>query len=107
VLDRVDGDRELLSELAELFLQDCANQLSAVKDAVTTGDPETLERAAHRLKGSVGDLGAKPAVEAVLTLETMGSDGDLTNAAQAYADLEARIEELMHALTEFVTVEKT
>ena len=95
-LDEVDGDEELLGELAQIFLEDSTRLLSAVQSAAAAGDAGQLMRAAHALKGSVANFGARRAVEAALRLESMGKDGDVSEAAPVVKELEV----LMIALTD-------
>jgi CheY-like chemotaxis protein/HPt (histidine-containing phosphotransfer) domain-containing protein len=99
VLDRVDGDLELLCELVELFCDSTPKQLSAIRDAVASGDSEALARAAHALKGAVGNFVPNGGVfEMTLKLEMMGRDGDLVHAEAARIALEKEIERLQSAL---------
>mgnify|MGYP001224698022 CR=1 FL=1 len=72
--------------------------LSAIREAIAQGDDEALARAAHRLKGSVGNFGARRAVEAALRLEDMGREGDLSGAEEGYQMLETGIEHFIEAL---------
>jgi CheY-like chemotaxis protein/HPt (histidine-containing phosphotransfer) domain-containing protein len=108
ILARVDGDLELLRELVELFLRDHPRRLDEIREAVAQGLTVDLERAAHALKGSVGNFGAKDAVEAARRLETMGRDDELSSsggqarAEQAYAQLEAELTRLESALLTLV-----
>jgi signal transduction histidine kinase/DNA-binding response OmpR family regulator len=97
-LARVDGDANLLGELAGLFLADSARLLSAVEEAVARGDAKALERAAHALKSSVGNFAAHAAFQAAARLEMLGRQGDLAEAQEAYAALEQEIERLRPAL---------
>ncbi len=53
------GDDEFLAELIDLFLDDTPGQLEALRKAVRAGDAESAASAAHRLKGSSGNLGAE------------------------------------------------
>jgi HPt (histidine-containing phosphotransfer) domain-containing protein len=102
-LDRVDGDRELLGELANLFLADAAAMLQAVRTAVASNDAGALNRAAHRLKGSVMTFAASAAADAALVLELQGRDKQLDGAAEATRRLETEIERLIVALTPLVS----
>jgi HPt (histidine-containing phosphotransfer) domain-containing protein len=54
-----DGDPELLMDLIQMFLDDGPCKVAAVTEGVATGDFDKAERAAHSLKGSSGNLGAK------------------------------------------------
>jgi PAS domain S-box-containing protein len=91
VLARLDGDEELLAELAGLFIQESPKLLSAVQQALERDDAQGLERAAHALKGSVSNFAIPTAVKAAQTLETMGHEGNLAAADTAYAVLQEEI----------------
>ncbi len=54
-----DGDPELLMDLIQMFLEDGPSKVAAVSEGVSAGDFEKAERAAHSLKGSSGNLGAR------------------------------------------------
>jgi signal transduction histidine kinase/DNA-binding response OmpR family regulator len=97
----LEGDRDLLSELALLFLNDLPQQMEAIHRAVDNKQNHDLERLAHRLKGSVGNFAAKPAVEAALRLEEIAHQGDLEQAPQALDVLEYEIQRLRGALEEW------
>ncbi|HEX8881466.1 MAG TPA: response regulator [Candidatus Acidoferrum sp.] len=98
LLAGVDGNRRLLREIVRLFLADCPQHLTKIKEAVRHGDAVALGRAAHALKGSVGNFGAKNAFAAAERLETIGSTGDLAAASDACATLESELALLTEAL---------
>jgi CheY-like chemotaxis protein/HPt (histidine-containing phosphotransfer) domain-containing protein len=102
VLTRVDGDLELLRNIVELFLDEAPKLLWEIGDAVTRRDREALERAAHTLKGSVGNFHASTVVEAALRLETMGREGNFVGAQEALAALESETARLKPALITLV-----
>jgi HPt (histidine-containing phosphotransfer) domain-containing protein len=97
-LARVDGDRELLKEMAELFLEEFPRFLSDIQTALSNNDPQTLTYAAHTLKGSVGNFAAAETVEAARQLEQIGRHGDLSEAAAVLVRLEDALEHLRPAL---------
>ncbi len=76
-MSRVGGDAELLKELGVLFLEEYPRLLAQLRDARQQGEAVQLERAAHALKGSVANFGAKDAVEIAAQIEQSGSRGDL------------------------------
>jgi HPt (histidine-containing phosphotransfer) domain-containing protein len=90
-LFRVDGDMELLRELAGLFLENCPAQLAGIQVAIAQNDSRSLERAAHDIKSSVGVFCAKLAFEAALKLEIMGRKNDLAGVKEVYTTLEKEI----------------
>jgi two-component system sensor histidine kinase/response regulator len=102
VLKRVDGDRELLAEIAGLFFEDTPRLLSEVRNAITCADGEALERSAHTLKGSVGNFGARSAFDAAFNLEQMGRNGDFARADQVFGQLEHQISLLVPALENLI-----
>jgi HPt (histidine-containing phosphotransfer) domain-containing protein len=54
-----DGDPELLLDLIQMFLDDGHVKVQAVAEGLANGDFDKAERAAHSLKGSSGNLGAR------------------------------------------------
>ncbi len=104
-LDRVDGDRDLLGEIANIFLVDVAEMVQAVHAAVGANDATALNRAAHRLKGSVVTFAAGPAADAALVLELKGRDAQMDGAADAARRLEKEVDRLIVALTPLVNQE--
>ena len=97
-LDRVGGDKDLLEEIAQLFLESSPGMLMEIQAAVAAKDPKGLEQAAHALKGSIGNFGAHLAFQAAFRLEKLGRTGKLSGAEQAYRTLEAEMEKLRPAL---------
>ncbi len=100
LLAHVEGDKELLMEMVELFLQDSPRLIGAIREAAARGDAKSLERSAHTLKGSVSNFCASAAAAAALRLEQMGREGDLAQAAEGCAALEKEIARLKALLAE-------
>ena len=98
LMDRIDGDMELLAELAELFRRDLPTQLSNIHEAVGQGDCATMRGIAHGLKGALGNLSAKAAARLAASLEEMGKQGDLTYAEPTVALLEIELAKVDQAL---------
>jgi HPt (histidine-containing phosphotransfer) domain-containing protein len=101
-LARMDGDRELLGELIQIFLEDYPRLLDEIGSAIHHEDGKRLERAAHSLKGSVGNFGAKTTLEKSLQLENMGRQGQLEQAQATFNALVRSIDQLVPALTELL-----
>jgi HPt (histidine-containing phosphotransfer) domain-containing protein len=98
----VDGDRELLREVVTIFWDESPHLLAGIEAAIISGDADALERTAHRLKGSVGNFGARTAGDLARKLEAMGKTGNLAGAGEASARLREALERLEEALDEFV-----
>jgi HPt (histidine-containing phosphotransfer) domain-containing protein len=102
ILERFEGDWDLVREVIGLFLEDCPHRLCAVRDALAAGDCDALQRAAHSLKGSVSNFSASDAVQAALRLEMIGRGGDLAEAVAASAALEREIARLTPVLAHLI-----
>jgi HPt (histidine-containing phosphotransfer) domain-containing protein len=100
LLSSLDGDAQLLGELIGIFLADSGSLLQRVSDAVTGRDAFALERAAHKLSGTVSIFGNRPATQAAMALETMGRDRNLLHAEEVLARLKNQMEALKEALGE-------
>lgn len=100
-LSRVDGDRELMASLVDIFLTEAAPMMEAIRTAVTSGDTGKLEKAAHRLKGSVSIFGANTVSQTALELEKQGRVGDLTKTSETVARLGQLMASLQPALKQF------
>jgi two-component system, sensor histidine kinase len=90
-LERIDGDRELLSELAGLFLDSCPTYLANIQQALQQGDAQALAFSAHALKGSIGNFIKIGPFETVRALESLGRQGTLTGASALFQKLENEI----------------
>ena len=88
-----------MSELAGLFFEEYPRLLEQVKESIAKSDSESLERAAHCLKGSVANFAARDAYDAALALEKLGREGNLASATRACERLEAEINLLRIALS--------
>jgi len=107
VLDQavIAGLRELrepnqpdpLKELAELFLRDAKSRLQKMDTAIAQKDPASLAAAAHTLKGSASNLGARQLAGICVNLEKLAKTGELGETATVLLELKG----------EFHAVEKT
>ena len=106
LVESLGGDVEFAREVVGLFLeQDYPKLWPELEAAVSSRDSEALEKAAHALKGLVGELCAKPAFESALRLEMMGRNGDLSGLAEEYPIFSREIEQVRQALIEFWNAE--
>jgi signal transduction histidine kinase/CheY-like chemotaxis protein len=99
-LARVGGDRALLVELVILFLAEVPVWLSAIDDAVSTGDQKELRRLAHTVKGAADQCRVPRAFEAAFALERVARQDsvDRDQAARAAALLRAAVDAAVPAL---------
>jgi two-component system sensor histidine kinase/response regulator len=100
LLETLDNDPQLLREVIGIFLADCPGKLAELRVAVTAGNPDQIANSAHSLRGSVATLGAQKAVEVAQKLESMGRQGQLEGAAEAFSILEREMALVTSALAE-------
>lgn len=100
--DVFGGDTALLQEMVILFESESAKLITAMRGALAAGDGKALERAAHKIKGSIGSFSAKPAYQSSLELEQLGKEGVLADAAPVLARLESDLTELQNALKAYI-----
>ena len=99
LLERVEGDQELLAEMVQLFLDDIPNLLNAMRDALQRGDMVVLERSAHSMKGAASNLSAKQAADAALKLEKDAKSNHIESAKESLAGVEQAMKILVPALS--------
>jgi len=96
---RFEGETELLRDVVKLFLDDYPKLMEGIRGAVERGDAQGLERAAHKLKGTVANFSARASYDAALRLEVMGREGHLEQARDALTALDSALQELSPVLT--------
>lgn len=94
----LDGDEEILRDLAEVLLAEADAMTDAVRHAVERRDAVELRRAAHSLKGAARVFHADAAAATALYLETLGRDANFQGADRALAELEEEVGRLCSEL---------
>ncbi|MEW6209560.1 MAG: response regulator [Acidobacteriota bacterium] len=96
------GNMNVMRELVGLFLENYQEAMEALRGAIAMGDGESVNEAAHKLKGSLGGVQARAACRVALRLEEMGREGDLTEALAAMEELDYEIRRLCLALDDLL-----
>lgn len=99
-LSRVGGDQELLREVAGIFLEETADTMAGLREAVARGDAKAIRHAAHTLKGSAGNFGAEATCAVAQKLETIGASGQLAKAADLLEALDRELNLLRPVIAE-------
>ncbi len=92
------GETGVFGALVEVFLSDAQIQLAALRNALASGDPAALERAAHRLRGSSASLGAAALAERCAALEALGRERVLEHSPELLHQIEHEFERAARAL---------
>ena len=96
--NRVDGDLDLLRELVDVFAEEAPKMLAHVQEALDHQSPSDLEKASHKLKGSVLQFSARAAAATALELEEKGRSGSLAGAEPLLNKLSQEIDLLQAVL---------
>jgi PAS domain S-box-containing protein len=95
---REPGRPDPLAEVADLFLQDLPLRLAKIKQHCEEKDAPMLERVAHSLKGSAGNLGARRLAGFCADLEKLAKTGNLNSAAKLVEQTGAEYQRVQAAL---------
>ncbi len=98
LLDRVHGDLNLLRELIDLFDAEVPGMLAQVEKAIQNGSASELEKASHKIKGSMLQFSAHAAANIALQLEESGQDGSMVGTAMFLEKLRNEINVLHQTL---------
>ena len=101
-LETVGGDRALLLELVDAFLQEAPRLLADLRHAAEAADAAGLRIAAHTLKASLRYLGANKLYAEALAIETAGRAGNLAGIQEIVAAFDRSLESLLTRLPEIV-----
>jgi CheY-like chemotaxis protein len=81
------GNRKLLGDVIDVFLEDSPIMMAAIQDAAGRLDAPALVSSAHALKGSIGLFDQQNAYQTARRLERTAASGDLTGVAEVCAVL--------------------
>ena len=96
--NRVHGDVNLLRELVDLFEAEVPGMLAGIEKATKHGSPSDLEKASHKIKGSMLQFSAHAAADIALQLEALGRIGSMANTASLLQELRWEISGLQQTL---------
>jgi signal transduction histidine kinase/ActR/RegA family two-component response regulator len=94
LLDRGDGDTQLLGEITKLFLQECGPLMASAREAMKTGNTGRFAYDIHTLRGMFRNLSATAAQEAAGKLEELDLVKNREEVQAAYALLEQEAQAL-------------
>ncbi len=95
------GDEEFMAELIDIFLDDSPAQIRVLRDAIEGREAEVAASAAHRLKGSSGNLGADSLAALCRRVEESGRENRVEKMPGLLRDIErefSRVKEYLSAV---------
>jgi CheY-like chemotaxis protein len=93
-----EGEPDIVQELAEAFQFETPPLLETLRQAIAEEQPEQLKRAAHNLKGSSNNLGARTMAALSAELETLAKNGTVDGAVELVTRLEQEYQRVCQAL---------
>jgi HPt (histidine-containing phosphotransfer) domain-containing protein len=94
----IESDTALLKQMVDLFDRDHPAHLTRLDGALDSGDASAMERAAHALKGMIGNFSQGPAHAVASRLEALARENNLGEAVGLLEELKLEIERLRDAL---------
>jgi CheY-like chemotaxis protein len=101
-LRQLDGDRELFREALTAFLRLAPTLVDELAAALSQGDADALQRAAHSLKGSSAGIGARQVFLSAQRMEELGIQDALQAIPDLLAELDAQLRQLHQAAGAFL-----
>jgi HPt (histidine-containing phosphotransfer) domain-containing protein len=98
LLEKVYGDKDLLTELLDMFLEMSPSMLDSIDHAIHSRDTKKLSEVAHTLKGSVGHFSVEGPFNTANQLENMAKSNDLSQAPDTFEILKKELEILNQEL---------
>jgi HPt (histidine-containing phosphotransfer) domain-containing protein len=102
LLERCQSSVPLARRLATRFLAEVPGQLACIRDALGARDGTGAAKHLHKLRGSLGVLGATAAHDVALRLEAYAAAGAVGGSAELFPRLEGEVERACRALEQFV-----
>jgi len=90
-LENLAGDRELLMEVLDTFIETIPKILDDLHNAVSNGDASRLAAAAHSLKGAAANVCAEPIRRTARRLEELSWWNELQDVDRVLADLHEHV----------------
>jgi len=94
VLVRVQGDKALLVELLDIYQEDFVIKRQALEDAIAACDIAKIKEVAHSMKGSSGNISARPLHAACLKLEVLAKEGKTDGMQEVACSIDGYFEEV-------------
>lgn len=93
----------MLRDLVGVFATEAPAMLSRIERAIERGDATDLEKAGHKIKGSLLQLSAPTAAATAESLEALGSNGTLAGATSMQSTLRNEVDHLKRNLNAMVS----
>lgn len=97
---RVEGEPDTFAELVNLFIEDTPARIAQMHDGLKNGSARDVEAAAHSLKGSASNLGARSLVASCARMMQHAKNNDLAPVPKLVQTVELDFAKVKQALLE-------
>jgi HPt (histidine-containing phosphotransfer) domain-containing protein len=101
-LDTTGGDDQLLVEVLEAFQIETPQMVTAMREALESGDAVTLRRAAHTVKNACYNLGDQVSGDLAFELERLARDGQLDDVPTRFDRLETFLRQMQAEVNQYL-----
>jgi histidine phosphotransfer protein HptB len=103
LMERVDGDLDLIGILAESFREDGSRSLNQLRTALEHQDQKAAAKAAHTLKGTAGNLSGLRMADLAFRLEQAICSENHPGTESLLEILEESFRELQSEISDFAS----
>jgi HPt (histidine-containing phosphotransfer) domain-containing protein len=98
LLNRLDGDEDLIREPLALFQEDSPKELLKAKQCLAEEDWQGLSRAAHTIRGSLRYLSMNAPARIAEELETVARNGQRQESVELLTRLDGALQQMLSEL---------
>ncbi len=98
IVDLMDGDKGMIIDLIESLIESSPALLKELAEGISTGNGEKVKHAAHALKSSNAQLGAKYFAQLCLQMENLGKRNDFSRVGEVYDEMKEEFDKVSTAL---------
>lgn len=96
-----EDDTAGIAELLEMAMETGRKHRRALEDGFAAGDAQVVARAAHGIKGSAGNIGAKVVYRLATELDARARTGDLDGARERIDAIHAEYERVAEEVRQY------
>ena len=101
-LEWMEGDIDTLLMMLPIVRDQMQVDRREMASAISDNDAGRLKKCSHRLKGSVGQIGALRAQKVCARLEAVAASGDSAAFAEYQSRLEIELDALLQAIVDYL-----
>ena len=98
LMEQCGGMAPVVSSVLEEFLTQVSTDVGEMETKLAGGDPLAASKAAHRLKGTAGVLGASKLHSLCAAVEMAGREGRTDDAVQSLTELKVEAQNCVDAI---------